>query len=397
MKYLIINEKYTKGGTEVQSLREKNNFEKHGDDVLYITFDDEYDQTTDTESNHINIDMKYNKFFKKIFRLFEDKRLTQRIRDIITDFQPDYIHINNTTDHAFSIFKAVNGYKVFQTIRDYSAVCPTGFCVDKKWNICEGRNCKRCISKCMPNHNRIMFLYYYFINSKIYKYRKKYITQFACPSEMLTEYCNRHSLNTECINNPFDFSVFDNINFSKPQNKVYLYYGFIAEHKGIMQLLAAYSKFCNKKDTELWIIGECQVNLVSIIKKYEKDYYNIKYFGKLPYKETLNILGQVYAVIVPSLWMENYPNTVLEGLCAGKIVLASDRGGMKEMIRDDNLIFDVMDQKDIIKKLNYSYYLTESEYNGIAEKNIHYVQENNNLDVYYNRIRKLVSCLSSGE
>lgn len=53
-------------------------------------------------------------------------------------------------------------------------------------------------------------------------------------------------------------------------------------------------------------------------------------------------LGQAWAVIIPSLW-ENYPNTCIESMLLGKLVIASSSGGQAEMIGADGqagLLFD---------------------------------------------------------
>jgi glycosyltransferase involved in cell wall biosynthesis len=51
--------------------------------------------------------------------------------------------------------------------------------------------------------------------------------------------------------------------------------------------------------------------------------------------EDLNLLlDGARAVVVPSLWYENQPFSILEAFATGKPVISSDLGGMTELVRD---------------------------------------------------------------
>lgn len=57
----------------------------------------------------------------------------------------------------------------------------------------------------------------------------------------------------------------------------------------------------------------------------------ILFSGEIGRNEVNAIMGKSEICIVPSLW-ENYPNVVLEAMAAGCAVIASDRGGIPELI-----------------------------------------------------------------
>ena len=50
-------------------------------------------------------------------------------------------------------------------------------------------------------------------------------------------------------------------------------------------------------------------------------------------KELLSLTQNALAVIVPSIWFENQPSSILEAFAAGKPVIASDLGGMTELVK----------------------------------------------------------------
>lgn len=393
MRYVIINELFRMGGSEVQSLRELKTMIEHGHETLYITFDSAFPDGIDKDNkNHINLVVERNGIRKKLYRGFTDPILYKRLCSILKDFNPNYIHVNNATDHAPVIYKAVSTYHTFQTIRDYGAVCPTALCVDKDYRVCNGKRAHCCTLKCMPKNKKAMFIYYNAVFEITSRQRKNGIEYFVCPSQKLTEYCNDHGLPTTCVNNPFDFGFLNGFQKKLDCNKkTYLFYGFVAEHKGIRQLLNAFEIFSKDKTCELLIAGKITDVMSEEVIKHGN---NIHYIGVKPYNEIIKLLERVYAVVVPSLWMENYPNTVLEGLCTECIVLASERGGMKEMIRDDRFIFDVLDQQDIVEKLNFSYALTKAEHDEIIKENLRYVKQNNSLETYYSRIMDVLQTIN---
>ena len=50
--------------------------------------------------------------------------------------------------------------------------------------------------------------------------------------------------------------------------------------------------------------------------------------------ELNQIVNKAKAIIIPSIWAENMPFSLLESLSVGKIVIASRVGGMVELIED---------------------------------------------------------------
>ncbi|MFO7725998.1 MAG: glycosyltransferase [Oceanipulchritudo sp.] len=56
--------------------------------------------------------------------------------------------------------------------------------------------------------------------------------------------------------------------------------------------------------------------------------------GSLPHDACLQHMREAATVLVPSLW-ENFPNTCIEAMALGKLVIASGEGGQAEMVGDD--------------------------------------------------------------
>ncbi len=399
MKFVLLNELYEKGGAEMQTRRERDILRSHGHSVLYITLDSElpYGRQSD-DINHWNFPFEASSVIKNLrYRFFANRRLKAELEHVISQFSPDYIHLNNiTVDRAVSVYRAVKNYKSFQTIRDYNAVCPTSLCIKDSGEICQGFcSVGKCNSSCGKGYNGSLVSRAKRLLNRLAYIRHKHvrlacIKYFICPSKCLTDYCRRHGFETSCINNPFDFSLTDKAKTDKRakyNGKIMLFYGLVAEHKGIFRLIDAFDIFCQKnREGVLYIAGAldglCDEEFYSRIKQNPR----IVYIGKQKYADIPDLLSKIYTVAVPSLWLENYPNTVLEGMASESLVIGSDRGGIPEMVQNPRWLFDIDDVNSIAACMERAFSLSFEEYSLLVEQNFAKVRKNNDMEAYYERI-----------
>ena len=91
---------------------------------------------------------------------------------------------------------------------------------------------------------------------------------------------------------------------------------------------------------------------------------NINYIGQIAHKEVANLMRKVYALVVPSLWMENYPTVVLEAFSNDLIVIGSKRGGIIELLSDNRgILFDPLLKSEITEALDKLQTLPPDKYN----------------------------------
>ncbi|MBU3677770.1 MAG: glycosyltransferase family 4 protein, partial [Chitinophagaceae bacterium] len=77
------------------------------------------------------------------------------------------------------------------------------------------------------------------------------------------------------------------------------------------------------------------LSYVAWIKQYLNAYLDrIDFVDHVPLHEMPFQYEQVDICVFPSRW-ENFPNVCLEAMSAGKAIIASEHGGMKEMIPDN--------------------------------------------------------------
>ncbi len=66
-------------------------------------------------------------------------------------------------------------------------------------------------------------------------------------------------------------------------------------------------------------------------------------------------MPEVDVLVVPSMWYENMPLVINEAFLSKTPVIASDIGGIPELIRDgvDSILFKAGDIEDLRKKIEY--------------------------------------------
>lgn len=387
MKIVIINDYYKYGGAEIQALREKKILTQNGHETYLINFDDRVPEQFDYNRKYFNIHIDHVGIKKLIDLFFVRHSIYQKVNKILMNIKPDIIHVHNSILIQPTVLKCIKNYKVINTVHDYTIVCPKGTCVDNCYNDCQGDSTKRCIITCKQNNIK---LYLRMIAKKFTDMKKKkIITEYICPSEALTKKALENGYNAVCINNIHEYEeqlVDNKIEVAKENS--FLFYGVISSRKGIFQLIEAFDKFHreNNKDFVLYVIGN--------VDDRDKERFNIeidkpyiKYLGFMPYDEIMRFYKNIKFVILPSLWLENYPNTILEAKAQLKVVLGSNRGGIPEMLMNDpNLLFDVNSIDSITETLRFVTEISDEDYRSIVRRNYKDLLERNSYESYYEKL-----------
>lgn len=81
------------------------------------------------------------------------------------------------------------------------------------------------------------------------------------------------------------------------------------------------------------------------------------FMGKQPKAEVLSLMKGAQFLVLPSVWYEGFPMTIVEAFSKGLSVLASDTGGMSLIIDDgeNGLKFDVADSASLADRLEWAF------------------------------------------
>ena len=113
-----------------------------------------------------------------------------------------------------------------------------------------------------------------------------------------------------------------------------LYFGRLSREKGILNLIHAFAKLDKGL---LYIAGEGpeEDTIKDIIKKNNIE-KRVKLLGFLGKEEMTEVTRKCKFVVVPSIWYENCPYSVLETLAIGKPIIGSNMGGIPELVENNN-------------------------------------------------------------
>lgn len=143
---------------------------------------------------------------------------------------------------------------------------------------------------------------------------------------------------------------------------VLFYAGRIEPRKGVESLILAFNEVSRRHARVTLRLaggdtsgapdgGSMRAYLQTIIEPHARS--RIHFLGRLNQDELAVEYARSHICVIPSLW-ENFPNTCIESMSSARAVLASDQGGMAEMIGDSKggRTFVAGDPRDLARVMN---------------------------------------------
>ena len=111
--------------------------------------------------------------------------------------------------------------------------------------------------------------------------------------------------------------------------------GTLAPHKGVDVLIRAF-RGLGRPDLTLDLHGSLTTHPahVALLRREVEGDTRIRFHGPFAEGEQERVLSAIDLLVLPSVWWENSPLTVLEALAAGVPVVASAIGGLPEIVAD---------------------------------------------------------------
>lgn len=395
MKVLLVNKfHWNKGGSEKYYFELGELLKKHGHEVAYFSMDDEKNvKTGDKEYFVPKFDLN-NSSKLKALDVISNKENAQILIKALDEFKPDIVHLNNFQRQlSASIIKPIKdrNIPIVFTAHDVQAICPAITMMDndkKPCELCIKGKYINCVKKSCNKGSKLKSVLgamegYYYRNHKIYTDKIDYI---ITPSEFYRTKFIEDGVNKDkiqAIHNSIDVNEYN----VKTQDDGYaLYFGRLSKEKGILNLIEAFSK-CN--NGMLYIAGEGpeKENIENIIKE-NKLQDRIKLLGFLNKEQMTDVIRKCKFVVVPSIWYENCPYSVLETLAIGKPVIGSNMGGIPELVNNEENGFiynTIEDLTNCMNKLFEDKELVEK----FSKKSKELAVENYSRDEYYNKLEKI--------
>lgn len=384
MRILLANKfYYRRGGDCIYMLNLEQLLKEHGHEVAVFAMD--YPE---------NLDTSWRKYFpsnmsklKAFTRPFGDKETKQKFTQLLDDFKPNIVHLNNIHTQLSPIIAEIahkKGVMVVWTLHDYKLLCPRYDCMR------DGTNCELCImdgnkSKCVRyscvKGGKIGSFIGYREAVKWNRERlETYTDMFVCPSRFMAEKMRQGGFEENKLVPLCNFINIEKCKRTDSYKKgdYYCYVGRLSHEKGIKTLIEA----ANRLPYRLVVIGGGP--LMDELQNMAND--NIEFAGFKQWADIKQLVGGARFSVIPSEWYENNPLSVIEAECLGTPVLGARIGGIPELINEGTtgMTFTSKNANDLKNKIQQMWNAS-FDYQQIAQE----AMQRYNADEYYKEIMKV--------
>lgn len=340
MKILMVNKfLYPHGGSETYVFDLGRQLTQMGHEVEYFGMDSK-DRIVGNrvESYTAAMDFHASGVSKLLypFKIIYSLEARKKIRAVLKDFQPDVVHLNNinfqlTPSIIDEIRKwekaASHKVRIVYTAHDAQWVCPNHLLmIPETKELCmrcrEGRYAECTKHRCI--HNSKVKSVLGTLEAVFYKWRKTYtkVDTVICPSHFMKEVLSANPSIADRLVVMHNYCAVNGKTAYEKKDYV-LYFGRYSEEKGIGTLLQACREL---PEIDFVFAGD------GSLRAEVESLPNVKNLGFLQGEELYKVIGEAQFVVIPSIWYENCPFTVIESQCLGTPVLGSDLGGIPELI-----------------------------------------------------------------
>lgn len=259
-------------------------------------------------------------------------------------FRPDVVHFHNIHSYLSPAIVGMAkdaGCRTVWTLHDYKLICPAYTCLS------DGKVCSECMNdrravvkkRCMKGSATASIAAY--IESQKWNIERlsRQTDMFVCPSRFMANMMIKGGIPEEKTAVVCNFA---GNSFQAPETErddFYAYFGRLSKEKGIETLLKAASALPYR----LKIYGDGPLK-EELQKKYAA-HSQIEFQGYADADAVAREMAKARLTVVPSEWYENNPLSVIESLCAGTPVAASNTGGIPELIEEgvNGMLFEAGD------------------------------------------------------
>ena len=258
-----------------------------------------------------------------------------KLRSLFDRVRPHVVHVHNTlpiVSPAVYYAARAAGAAVVQTLHNYRLVCPSGLLFR------DGAPCESCVGKTLPWPSVVHACYR---GSRAATGAVAASLVFHRAKGTYRHVVDRYIALTEFAKSRFvagglpEHLIVVKPNFLAPDpgpgdgaGGYALFVGRLSVEKGLDVLLDAWRRAPGRMP--LRIIGDGP--LATEVTRRSADIESVKLLGRLPAAAVRQQMKSAAAVVVPSVWYEGFPMTIVESFAVGTPVLASELGALTEIV-----------------------------------------------------------------
>ena len=257
-----------------------------------------------------------------------------KLRRVLLEFRPDVVHVRIFLSQLSPlILPVLRKVPSLYHIVVYNPICPTGLKLFQYGSICqvsEGINCYR--KGCFPLHSLLPNML-----------KLTLFNRWCNAFNLLTT--NSYAMRSALINGGIDVAdVVWNAVLTRPRRPplsappTVVFAGRLVREKGADVLLKAFARTSQEiKDARLILSGDGiqRKRLERLIVDLGIS-NSVFMTGHIPMDEMEKLFDSSWVQVVPSLWGEPFGRAAAEAMMRGTAVIASDSGGLAEIVGRDH-------------------------------------------------------------
>jgi len=401
MKILQINNcHYRRGGADVVYLNTIQLLEDKNQQVLCFS-----------QRSSKNVHSEFEKYFIENIRYFNGSIL-ERIKSVprffysseaksklaqLLDFEkPDVAHIHLFKgDLTASILVAIKKLKIpmVLTLHDYGLICPHNLLLDGKGNICERcikGNAFNCIRYRCNRHNIILSSISaaeFIFNKTFFNFKNYFSKIFTVSNFAYQKHITAFPDHRKRFVHLYNF--YPRLETTIPnyiKGNYLFFFSRLSKEKGTLTLLKALKKIDENVHIKIAGTGAEEKDLLAF--RDQEGLANVEFCGHTEGEKLTSLIKNASFILIPSEWYENNPLTVIEAYTLGKPVIASNIGGLPEIVIDGETGFlfkmgSSTELSEIIKKANN---LSQEEYEVLAKNARKFAEEHFNENSHFEKL-----------
>lgn len=348
MRILLANKYfYLKGGSEAVFFQQDELLKELGHETIHFSMHDEKNRFSPWQDyfvDPVSYEGKQQSIKQKITaitRMFASREVKHKIRKLIADTKPDIAILHNIYHQqgpSLILELARQGIPMILVAHDAKLVCPA-------YTLLRGREtCRQCsqgrfynaaINSCGGSklHGVILSLESYWQHQIVRSWPK--LSMIISPSLFLSDTLKDMGVKTKIslLRNFLAEAVQVEKRADQRPNVGFL--GRLSIEKGVDVLLEAAKQ---NPDIEFRIagIGPEKDNLLAYQK--QEGLTNVSFLNHLNAEELQQEMQTWRLAVFPAIWYENCPMAVLETLAKGIPAIASDLGGLPELVGEAGIL-----------------------------------------------------------
>lgn len=280
-------------------------------------------------------------------------RTVAEVEQLFNELRPDILHVHNTLALISpSIYWVASrrGIPVVQTLHNFRLLCPQGLMLRDE------RPCEDCVGK-LPWRGVVHACYRgsrsqtAVLATMLTAHRaagtwKQRITRYIALNEFCRQRFIEGGLPADRISVKPNFV--DLPELAPTDRRGFLFVGRLSKEKGVQVMVDALGE--GPLDEPVIVVGSGPEEALL------RDVPGLQRRGALQAAEVYAEMAVARALVMPSIWYENFPRTLVEAFACGLPVIASRLGAMATLVDDGitGLLFDPGHAADLRAKLQWS-------------------------------------------